>query len=219
MRIKESRERGRPRGRYHKLADYTSLEYIGLISLKYELDPTAFFNSLIEACQRQESTCKNLSIDCRMKTEDSAVFLITEGLNVVAQFPLAKHVLNETNPLKEFAYIKKTIKKPDTEKSVNSQIKDLKVGMKRIKLKAKVIEISKPNTVFNREGNFNLVANAKITDKTGIIDLPLWNKQIQTIVVGDTIQIENASIVVFRGERQLRITKTGKMSIVQKNKN
>jgi hypothetical protein len=217
MPIRQSRERGRPRGRYHKLADYSSLDYIGLISMKYGFDAPAFFRSLIEAWQHQESTYKNLSIECRMKTRDNAFFLITEGFKVVAQFPLTKNVLNETNPLKEFAYIKKTIKKTDNETIERSKIKDLRVGMKRIKLEAKVMEISKPNSVYTREGKLNLVANAKITDKTGIINLPLWNQQIHTIAVGDIIQVENANIVAFRGERQLRLRRTGKMSVIEKD--
>jgi hypothetical protein len=215
--MRQSRERGRPRGRYHKLTDYSSLDYIGLISVKYGLDATAFFRSLVEAWQGEESTYKNLAIECRMKTRDNAVFLITEGFQVVAQFPLTKHVLADTNPLTEFAYIQKTIKKTDNERIEHSQIKNLKVGMKLIKLEAKVMEISKPNTVYSREGKLNLVANAKITDKTGIINLPLWNQQIQTIAVGDIIQVENASIVVFRGERQLRLRRTGKMSVIEKD--
>jgi len=39
--------------------------------------------------------------------------------------------------------------------------------------------------------------------------LCLWNEQITSISVGDTVQIENARISTFRGERQLRVGKNG----------
>jgi hypothetical protein len=217
MRIKESRERGRPRGRYHKLADFKALEYLALISMKYGIDSNDFFNSFVEAWERQESTCESLSIKCRKKTRDNAVFLITKGFKVVAQFPLPKHILEETNPLKDFVSTMTSRRKiPERVKIEHPQIRDLKFGMNRIKLKAKVIEIPKPKTVFTRLGKLNTVANAKITDETGIIQLPLWNQQIDTVAVGDTIQVENARVVTFRGERQLRVGRGGQLSVIEK---
>jgi len=102
MQMKVSRERGRPRGRHHNLADFRTLESLALISMKYGIDSNDFFNSFVEACERQESTCENLSIKCCKKTQDNAIFLITKGVKVVAQFPISKHILKETNPLKKF---------------------------------------------------------------------------------------------------------------------
>jgi len=77
------------------------------------------------------------------------------------------------------------------------QIRDLKCGMNQIDLKARVLEIPKPRSVVTRFGGFATVANASITDETGIIQLPLWNKQIDAISVGDIIQVENARVVAF----------------------
>jgi ssDNA-binding replication factor A large subunit len=81
--------------------------------------------------------------------------------------------------------------------------------MKKVNLKAKVLEIARPILVFTRFGNYASVANALIADETGMIKLCLWNEQINSISIGDTIQIENASTSTFRGERQLRIGKKG----------
>ncbi len=217
MRMKVSRGRGRPRGRYHKLADFRSLKYLALISMKYGIDSNDFFNSFVEAWGRQESTCESLSIKCRKKTRDNAVFLITKGFKVVAQFPIPKHILEETNPLKEFASIK-TSRRTIHEriKIEHPRIVDLTFGMNRIDLKAKVIEIPKPKSVFTRFGNFATVTNAKVTDETGIIQLPLWNQQIATVSVGDTIQVENARVVTFRGERQLRVGRGGQLIVIEK---
>jgi ssDNA-binding replication factor A large subunit len=37
----------------------------------------------------------------------------------------------------------------------------------------------------------------------------LWNEQIKSIAEGDLIQIENATISAFRGEKQVRIRRNG----------
>jgi replication factor A1 len=217
MRMKVSRQRGRPRGRYHALADFRLLEYLALISMKYGIDSNDFFASFVEAWKRQQSKCKGLLIECRKKTRDKAVFLITNSLRVVAQFPIPKHILEETNPLKEFAYAKasrRTI--VEGPKVKHLQIRDLKSGMNQINLAAKVLEIPKPIPVVTRFGEFAKVANASIKDETGIIQLPLWNKQIDTVSVGDIVQVENARVVTFRGERQLRVGRGGQLSVIEK---
>jgi replication factor A1 len=57
------------------------------------------------------------------------------------------------------------------------------------------------------------VANALVSDETGKIKLCLWNEQIGTVSVGDTVEIENASVSTFKGERQLRIGRKGVLRI------
>ena len=217
MRMKVSRGRGRPRGKYRSIADFRLLEYLALISMKYGIDSNDLFNSFVEAWKRQQSTCKSLLVECRKRTRDNAVFLITDSFRVVAQFSIPKHILEETSPLKEFAYAKvsrRTI--VEGAKVKHLQIRDLKSGMKQINLEAKVLKIPKPTSVVTRFGESVKVANASIKDETGIIQLPLWNNQIDTVSVGDVIQVENASVVTFRGERQLRVGRGGQLSVIEK---
>jgi len=217
MRKRISRGRGRPRGRYRSPADFRILEYLTMISTKYGIDLEKFFESFVEAWKRQESKCESLLIECRKKTRDNAVFLITNGFRVVAQFPIPKHILEETSPLKMFAHtmaLRRTT--PKRIKIEHPRIEDLKFGMNRIDLEARVIEIPKPRSVITRFGNFATVTNASIADETGIIQLPLWNKQIGTVSVGDTIRVENARVVAFRGERQLRVGRGGQLSVIEK---
>ena len=95
------------------------------------------------------------------------------------------------------------------------RIKDLKIGMKSVSLKAKVLEVTKSTLVVTRFGNYANVANALISDDTGTIKLCLWNDQINCVSVGDTVQVENARISAFRGERQLRVGKNGVLSVAQ----
>jgi replication factor A1 len=194
-------------------------EYLAFLSLKYEVDPDRFFYALNSAWENKTATCGELLIQCRSKTQDKAIFLMTRDSKVVSQFPIPNQfLLGQANPIKTYRRIgllhRRIIRKP--ERPYSSFIKDLKVGMKKINLKAKVLEIPKPTLVFTRFGNYASVSNASVTDETGTIKLCLWNEQISTVSVGDVIQIENAHMSVFRGQPQLRIGKSGKLNIVEK---
>lgn len=180
--------------------------------MKYEVDVDELFHALISAEEKRKATCGQLSIVCRCKLKDKIVLLITSGSKVVAQFPLPRQFfLEQDNPIKH-------AKKPDmlrrhlvtkNRKAQCFRIKDLQMGMKGVNLKAEVLEIPKPTQVLTRFGNYASVANALISDETGKIKLCLWNDQINCVSVGETVQIENASISTFKGERQLRIGKKG----------
>jgi replication factor A1 len=137
---------------------------------------------------------------------------------VVAQFPVSEEFLLErSNPIKDFM---KTdmIRRHLVKRSKGSRslpIGDLRTGMSHVNLKARVLEIPRPKLVVTRFGNYASVANALIADETGTIKLCLWNEQINSISIGDTIQIENARTSTFRGERQLRIGKKGTLSNIE----
>jgi len=186
-------------------------EYLAFLSIKYEVDPDKLFYALISAGENQTSTCGNLSIECRSKLHDRTVLLITKGPKVVAQFPIPKEFLLErNNPIKDLInpdmlhrHLNKKNKEPHF-----LHIRDLRAGMKEVNLKAKVLEIARPTLVFTRFGNYASVANAVIGDETGTIKLCLWNEQINSVCAGETVQIENARVSMFRGERQLRIGKS-----------
>jgi len=151
-----------------------------------------------------------------MRTRDYTIFLITRGPKVVAQFPMPERVLEENNPIKEFTRTMAPVRNSAQEaKSNHHRIKDLRAGMRHIKIKARVLEVSQPRLITTRFGSYANVANALITDKTGTIQLPLWNKQIGEISVGDFIRVENANVVVFRGVRQLKVGRSGKLNVIK----
>lgn len=187
-------------------------EYLALLSVKYELDAEEFFNALVTAGKSRMSSCRDLTIECRDIKKDRIILLITKGAKVVAQFPLpVEYLLDENNPIeharKASAVTRYSIRK---ERGLSLfHIKDLQIGMRNVSLKAEVREIGEKTLVVTRFGNYATVANALISDETGKIKLCLWNDQIDSISVGDSVQIENASISTFKGERQLRIGKKG----------
>ena len=144
---------------------------------------------------------------------------MTKDSKVVSQFPIPKEFLFEkANPIRTLQraemFGRRAIKKPEA--AYSFQIKDLRVGMKKINLTARVMEIPKPTFVFTRFGNYASVANASVADDTGMVKLCLWNEQIDAVSAGDMVQIENAHLSLFRGERQLRIGKNGRLVIVEK---
>ena len=138
MRKRVSRGRGRPRGKQHSSADFRLLQYLALVSLKYEIDSHAFFDRFVEAWKRHEATCGSLSIECRKQTTDNATFLLTNRRKVVAQFSIPKHILEESNPLKEFTHKRSSIRNSAQEvTSDHYQIRSLRPGMRPLNIKVR----------------------------------------------------------------------------------
>jgi len=184
--------------------------------MKYEVDSDKFFNSFLDASQHQESKCGKLSIECRVREKGYTIFLMTRDWEVVGQFRMPEYLLNEkTNPLKEFTCRLSTKRTLAQEaKSQSHKIGDLRSGMKHLNIKAQVLEVSQPIQITTRSGFYANLANALIADETGTIKLSLLGSQIKEVFVHDAIQIENAHVAWFRGERQLRIGKHGKINVV-----
>jgi len=193
-------------------------EYLAFLSTKYQLDPDQFFKALALAEKNNEVTYNNLLIRCRSKNRNKCIILIMKDTKVVAQLPISKEFLeNRNNPIKQFMgtrFANRCLNKKNSN-PLTLQIKDLRRGMKQINLKAKVLDIPEPKLVLTRFGNYATVSNALIKDETGTIKLCLWNDQIHSVAVGDTVQIENASIASFKGESQLRIGRKGKLNSVE----
>jgi len=193
-------------------------EYLALLTVKYDIDADKFFDALVSAGKNRKAKCGSLSIECRTKQNRNVIFLITQQSKVVAQFKIPEEFLSkQKNPIKEaknnYLYNRHPPKKNGEPHIL--QIKDLRVGMKKVNLKAKVIEVSKPKYVVTKFGNHASVANATVSDTTGKIKLCLWNDQIDTITAGDTIQIENARISAYRNEPQMRIGKNGTLRVAK----
>lgn len=96
------------------------------------------------------------------------------------------------------------------------KISDLSVGMKSVYVKGKVVEVSDPREVMSRFSNrINRVATAVIADESGKINLTLWNDQIGSVKVEDTVQVENGYVTEFRGIKQLNVGKYGTLHVVK----
>jgi len=214
--------RGRPPGRFHSYADTKLLEYLTEISARHGIDSSEFFGKFVEAWENRESTCKKLTIECRRRTRDCAIFLITTDYKVVAQFPIPEYLLRETDPLKEFGYVlehvrRVSVKEREVSRASCLRIKDLKAGMRRVSLKARILEISEPRLALTRFNDYVMFANAVLSDGTSSVKLTLWDGRIKMVSVNDIVQIENADVIVFKGGLQLRMGRSGRLRVLDKD--
>ena len=193
----------------------SAADYLYFLSVKYKIGFDSLFKGLIHARENSEVLCGKLTIQCRQKTRNHEVFLITCGFKVVAQFFVPKYLLDNPNQIAEptlSPWFSRVSKHNNVDKP--KRIGDLRCGMKRINLKARVLDIPKAALVFTRFGEYARVSNALIADETGAIKLCLWNEKIKSVSVDSVVQIENASVARFRGENQLRLGRKAKLSVI-----
>ena len=204
-------ERGRGRPDRRTILYFKIMESIVLIAGKYDLDPKHLIDAFVEAWSTEASHLGSLKITCRERKQDSATLLITNGEKVVTQFPITLEVLK--NP----EYLKNQIQHfppPYRAQKKLKMIGQLSFGMRGINVKAKIIEIPPTRQVHTKFGTMVDVSNVKIGDETGSIRLSLWNAQIGKVHVGDIIELKNCHIYRYRGELQLRLGRTGTLSII-----
>jgi len=192
-------------------------EYLYFLSVKYDVGFDRLFKGLVQARENHEVSCGKLLIQCRERAREHDVFLITSGYQVVTQFFTPKYFLDQPNNTEKppfGSHFSKRITEPDAHENPK-YIRDLKCGMKRISLRARVLDVPKAVLVFTRFGEYARVSNALIADETGAIKLCLWNEKINAVSVDSVIQIENASVTKFRGENQLRLGKNARLSVIK----
>jgi len=193
-------------------------ERIALLSVKHNIYPSEVFQALISARENEKAACGSLTVEYRGKIKDEIVFLIKKENSAVAQFRVDEQFLSrKDNPFESWMSTDKICKKiaKQNVESVFTSINDLRACMKRVNVKAEVLEIPKPMQVHTQFGNTVRVVNALVGDETGKIKLCLWEGQINAVTVGDSIEIRNSHICVFRGEKQLRLGKKGIISTLQ----
>lgn len=210
--------RGRPRGQRRSMAETTKLLYLVKVSRKYGLETNEFLSCFKDAWAHDKSSCKDVLIQCRQKTDNEGVFLVTRGEKIIAQIILSKDFLDNMPHIDVEDYpsiVSRTAQKTAKVGPIDIEIKDIDLDVKWVNLKAKVIEKTAPKGVYSRYGNPLSVSIATISDDTGTIKLPLWNAQINSISVGDTVRIENGRVRSFRGELQVSVGTKGKLEVIE----
>jgi len=207
---------GRPLKGMYSYKDGRVLENLARIAALHKVDASEFFDRIVEAWNHEGSECEQVIIRCRKRTKNSAIFLFTTRREVVAQFPISITLLQGKNQLE--SYTKTILARISSVKNfegVNSKIGDLKVGMKKVSLKAEVLEIPKSKLVYTRYGTTACISNALIRDETGSMKMSLWNQQINTVHKGDVIDVKNGTVAWFSGEKQLRLGRSGSLSVIK----
>ena len=200
----------------HSYKEGRILENLARIAMLHKVDSSEFFNRIVEAWNHDGSECGQLTVKCRKRTRNSAIFLFTNGRKVVAQFPISNAILQGKNQLE--SYTETILARTSSVKNfegVTSKIGNLKVGMKKVSLKAEVLEIPESKIVYTRYGTTACISNALIRDETGSMKMSLWNQQIDMVHKGDVVDVKNGEVAWFSGEMQLRLGRSGSLSVIE----
>ena len=194
------------------------VEYIALLSVKHSIYPAEFFQVLVSARENGKELCQTLAVEYRGSVKKEAIFLVTKGTAVIGQFRVAEDLLLRKNiRFDRWMNTEKIRKKMETQKrglKLSTVIQNLRHGMKKVNVEAEVLETPTPSRVYTQFGNSATVTNALIGDETGKVRLCLWNEQVNLVNEGDTVQIKNATVSTYKGERQLRLGKSGTVNIL-----
>jgi hypothetical protein len=202
----------------HKEPDI--IEHLAFLSVKHSVYLSELYQALVSARQIGKSGCGDLTVEYRGMINDKAIFLITKGNMVVVQFRVAKEFLCRKNiRFESWLNTDKIRKQVDKQKPTHAStyIQNLRHGMKKVNVEGKILETQKPMLINTQYGNRVLLTTALIADETGKVKLCLWGEIANSPVVGDIVQIKNASVRTFKGEKQLNLGKTGTLSILQDN--
>jgi replication factor A1 len=177
------------------------------------------FQALVHAKEEGKAVAEDLTVEYRGNVNDQAIFLITKDGNVVAQFRVPEETLQRTDVSfdhwMDTTRVRKEIARQNLAPS-HLKIEHLRVGMKKINVIAEVLETSEPSKVHTQFRDNAIVSNALVGDETGKILLCLWDQQINSVHMGDCIEVKNAHVALFKGEKQLRLGKSGTTIIMEK---
>jgi hypothetical protein len=84
-------------------------------------------------------------------------------------------------------------------------IKDLKPGMRDLNLHAIALDIGRPNTIKDNQE----VRTVKIADRSGMVNLSLWNEPGKILQPGDILRVTRAYTGVFKACLTVYTTKVG----------
>ena len=96
----------------------------------------------------------------------------------------------------------------------NVTVEELKPQSRGVNLTVKVVSINPVREVTSRrDGSSHRVAEALVADETGSILLTLWNETIDKVREGDTYDVYNGYITLFRGSMQLNTGRYGRLTL------
>jgi replication factor A1 len=214
--IKTSRSRLGPSGEREARSELVDRWYLIMVAEKYGLDTRRFLKCFLYAWRHEKSSCKGVLIECRQKTENDALFLVTRHETIIAQISLTETVLKSLShlDLESYPWNESTLTNSSNFKPIKMHIKDINKDVKWANLTARVIDKSKTKVVYSRyDGSPKRLSIATISDDTGSVKMQLWNGQIDEVSVGDSVHVENGRVKMFRGQFQVHVGRKGKFSV------
>lgn len=99
---------------------------------------------------------------------------------------------------------------------VDVKIAELSPASRAVNVKAKVVSKSDVrNIAAGRDGAPHRVCDALIGDETGCVYLTLWDENIEKVQEGDTVNIGNGYVTLFKGNMRLNIGKFGTLEVAK----
>lgn len=101
-------------------------------------------------------------------------------------------------------------------KPVDVKVGELTLASRAVNVKAKVVSKSHVRSIASgRDGAPHTVCDALIGDETGCIYLTLWDDNIGKVKEGETINIGNGYVSLFKGSMRLNIGRYGTLEVVK----
>ena len=198
------------------------IEHLTLMSMKQGVCVAEFFQALVSAREHGESVCQGLSIEYRGSLRRDAIFLVTKQCTVVGQFRVAEELLARKDIHFETWVDTERMRWQKNKQKLEAPhlmfIQDLRHGMKRVNIDAEVLETSAPSRICTPYGNSATITDVMVGDETGRVKLCLWNGEATFFKTGDTVQIRNAKVSTYKGERQLHVGKGGIVGVLSNAK-
>jgi replication factor A1 len=194
-------------------------DQISFISAQQGIYPMELFQALICAKEEGKSSAEDLDVEYRGSVGKQAIFLLTKDRKVVAQF----RVPEETIRRKDVSFdnwmntkrVRREIERQNPPPE-HLKIENLRPSMRKVNVVANVLETSEPSRVHTQFRDDAIVSNAVVGDETGKVLLCLWDEQVNSVQVGDYIEVKNAHVALFKGEKQLRLGKKGTITVLEK---
>jgi replication factor A1 len=99
---------------------------------------------------------------------------------------------------------------------VDAKVNELNPQSRAVNVLAKVVSKTEVRSIAaGRDGAAHKVSDALVGDETGSIYLTLWDDNIEKVNEGDTIQVKNGYINLFRGNMRLNIGRYGTLETSQ----
>jgi hypothetical protein len=193
--------------------------YLLQIAKKYNLKPNLLRASILVARNHGNSRCGKVSIQTRQHGEASSTYMFSAEGEWWAQADIPNDSVEMLrNPPERFSRYIDVIQEREANKldaKGERSIRDLRLGWKNVCFKAVVVKKSEARAVTSRDGAPLLVCSVTLSDGTGEIPLSIWNNQIGTISKGDRVEVHDAIVRSFRGQIQLSLKKTGRLTVLE----
>ena len=217
--MKTWRYRIGPSGKRESRSELVDRWYLLTVAEKYGFDRSQFLKCFPRAWAHGKSSYNGVLVERRMKTENDALFLVTQHNTILAQITLTETVVKSLSHanLESFPWNESTLSERVGYGPTIMHISNIKKNTRWATLKAKVVDKSKTKGVYSKfDGSPQKLSTATISDNTGSIKLLLWNDQINNVSIGDLVQIENGRVKMYRGQFQVHIgKKMGKLRIIK----